>query len=190
MSSNPNSAHMTGLDNEVEILSFPAGSLIVKAGEKNAGKCHEPILFLVLRLIAWILGLFYVIDGLLDVSIPVDEPRNNPIPQAGDARLQAKTSTTREGHHSRNTSSIRNGVLGESPPKGMKHLFTVKPGGIAGYLASLSGIPSYVDIRAKTDVYVGLLPANSLERLLEKRPIVLLTLAKRLISLLSPLGRS
>lgn len=45
-----------------------------------------------------------------------------------------------------------------------------------------------VDIRAKTDVYVGLLPANSLERLLEKRPIVLLTLAKRLISLLSPLG--
>lgn len=54
--------------------------------------------------------------------------------------------------------------------------------------ASLSGIPSYVDIRAKTDVYVGLLPANALERLLEKRPIVLLTLAKRLISLLSPLG--
>ena len=55
-------------------------------------------------------------------------------------------------------------------------------------LASLSGIASYVDIRAKTDVYVGLLPAHALERLLEKRPIVLLTLAKRLISLLSPLG--
>lgn len=56
-------------------------------------------------------------------------------------------------------------------------------------LASLSGIASYVDIRAKTDVYVGLLPAHALERLLEKRPIVLLTLAKRLISLLSPLGK-
>lgn len=74
-------------------------------------------------------------------------------------------------------------------PKPTKHLFTVKPGGIAGYLASLSGIPSYVNIRAKTDVYVGLLPAHALERLLEKKPIVLLTLAKRLISLLSPLGQ-
>ena len=69
-----------------------------------------------------------------------------------------------------------------------KFLFTVKPGGIAGYLASLSNTASYVDIVAKTDTYVGYLPAQALERLLEKRPIVLLTLAKRLISLLSPLG--
>lgn len=46
-----------------------------------------------------------------------------------------------------------------------------------------------MDIRAKTDAYVGFLPASSLERLLERRPIVLLTLAKRLISLLSPLGK-
>lgn len=34
---------------------------------------------------------------------------------------------------------------------------------------------------------MGFLPSHALERLLEKRPIVLLTLAKRLISLLSPL---
>ena len=42
---------------------------------------------------------------------------------------------------------------------------------------------------AKTDTYVGCLPHDALERLLEKQPIVLLTLAKRLISLLSPLGK-
>ena len=54
--------------------------------------------------------------------------------------------------------------------------------------ASLCNTASYVDIKAKTDTYVGFLPAHALERLLEKRPIVLLTLAKRLISLLSPLG--
>jgi len=83
----------------------------------------------------------------------------------------------------------------------------VKAGGIAGYLgmsihtddqsqstdsfasASLCSNSSYVDIRAKTDTYVGFLPAKALERLMEKRPIVLLTLAKRLISLLSPLGK-
>lgn len=54
--------------------------------------------------------------------------------------------------------------------------------------ASLSNTASYVDIIAKTDTYVGCLPHDALERLLEKQPIVLLTLAKRLISLLSPLG--
>jgi lysophospholipid hydrolase len=37
LSSSRNATYMTGLDNEVEILSFPAGSLIVKASEKNAG---------------------------------------------------------------------------------------------------------------------------------------------------------
>lgn len=56
--------------------------------------------------------------------------------------------------------------------------------------ASLCQIASYVDIVAKTDTYVGFLPSPALDRLLEKRPIVLLTLAKRLISLLSPIGES
>ena len=89
-----------------------------------------------------------------------------------------------------------------------RHLFTVKPGGIAGYLgssplpglenpllihvvycvASLTGTDSYVDIKAKVDTYVGFLPHHAMERLIERRPIVLLTLSKRLISLLSPLG--
>lgn len=55
--------------------------------------------------------------------------------------------------------------------------------------ASLCQIASYVDIVAKTDTYVGFLPSTALDRLLEKRPIVLLTLAKRLISLLSPIGK-
>lgn len=43
MSSAPNSLYMSGLDNQVEILSFPAGSLLVKAGEKNAGECLKPL---------------------------------------------------------------------------------------------------------------------------------------------------
>jgi lysophospholipid hydrolase len=30
--------HMSGLDNEVEILFFPAGSTLVKAGEQNTGE--------------------------------------------------------------------------------------------------------------------------------------------------------
>lgn len=58
------------------------------------------------------------------------------------------------------------------------------------YVASLSGTPSYVEIKAKVDTYVGFLPHHAMERLIERRPIVLLTLSKRLISLLSPLGMS
>ncbi|KAJ7201315.1 hypothetical protein GGX14DRAFT_552016 [Mycena pura] len=148
------SGYMSGLDNEVEILFFTAGSTLAKAGELNT-------------------GLFYVIEGFLDILLPVDETNvrksaQNATPSVADAEPW-RTPGAKRG------------------PNRQKLLFTVKPGGIAGYLAALCNTASYVDIKAKTDVYVGFLPSHALERLLEKRPIVLLTLAKRLISLLSPL---
>ncbi|KAF5384914.1 hypothetical protein D9615_001128 [Tricholomella constricta] len=122
--------YMSGLDNEVEILFFAAGSTLAKAGELNA--------------------------GFLDILLPSEAP------------------------YARNLGNTKSGQA-DPPTKGdklqQKLLFTVKPGGIAGYLY----------ITAKTDTYVGFLSSPALERLLEKRPIVLLTLAKRLISMLSPL---
>ncbi len=130
-------------------------------------------------------GLFYVIEGFLDILLPTDD-------------LQPFTEQRPSSEEPRSS-----GPKAKRPEQ--KLLFTVKPGGIAGYLgesfytvnntiifsihlASLCNTASYVDIKAKTDTYVGFLPSHALERLLEKRPIVLLTLAKRLISLLSPLG--
>ncbi|KAJ7654724.1 hypothetical protein B0H17DRAFT_1099713 [Mycena rosella] len=146
--------YMSGLDNEVEILFFAAGSTLAKAGELNT-------------------GLFYVIDGFLDILLPGDDAQvrkstQDAVPSTADAEPWRTP-----------------GVKGDTNKQ--KLLFTVKPGGIAGYLAALCNTASYVDIKAKTDAYVGFLPSHALERLLEKRPIVLLTLAKRLISLLSPL---
>ncbi|KAI0828902.1 patatin-domain-containing protein [Trametes gibbosa] len=141
--------YLSNLDNEVEILFFPAGSILAKAGERNT-------------------GLFYVIDGFLDMILPVEGHGN-------EADKAKKQESTREADQRQNKD------------KSQKPLFTVKPGGIAGYLSSLCQTASYVDIVAKTDTYVGYLPSPALERLLERRPIVLLTLAKRLISLLSPL---
>ncbi|KAH8835604.1 hypothetical protein DL96DRAFT_70438 [Flagelloscypha sp. PMI_526] len=141
-------SHMTGLDNEVEILFFSAGSFLAKAGDIDS-------------------GLFYVIEGFLDILLPskqTDTPGND------------KPRTKRA-----------NKYTSAGGPGSQEHLFTVKPGGIAGYLSSLCHTPAYADIKAKTDVYVGFLSASALDHLLEKRPIVLLTLAKRLISLLSPL---
>jgi lysophospholipid hydrolase len=49
------------------------------------------------------------------------------------------------------------------------------------------GHASFVTIRAKTDAQVGFLPKASLDRYMERYPNVLLTLAKRLITQLSPL---
>lgn len=72
------------LENEVEILFFPRDSTLVKYGQSNA-------------------GVFYVIDGFLDVFLP---PKDEA--------------------------------------EATKPLFSVKPGGIAGYLASLTGSHSYV----------------------------------------------
>ncbi|PFH52298.1 hypothetical protein AMATHDRAFT_57351 [Amanita thiersii Skay4041] len=149
--------YMSGLDNEVEILFYAAGSTLVKAGEYNT-------------------GLFYVIEGFLDIFLPEEQQSSyGAPPQAEDSRSYQKHSDTAWC------------FAAQFAYNGQKLLFTVKPGGIAGYLSSLCNTASYVDIRAKTDTYVGFLPSYALERLLEKRPIVLLTLAKRLISLLSPL---
>jgi lysophospholipid hydrolase len=82
----------------------------------------------------------------------------------------------------------------ESPPNapeskrkkapGPKSLALIKPGGIAGYIGAISSYRSFIDVVAKTDVYVGFLPRSSLERIVEKYPVVLLTMAKRLTSLL------
>lgn len=257
--------HHTELENEVEVKFFPAGSTLVKAGESRA-------------------GLFYVIDGFLDVFVPADEnlaskssdvkgqsgsssqtPSHKRRAEAtrGPARTMAKlneqlSSGTTTKTHSRDTTQTsrrRDGSFASStdplslkgsplpvsskfgnaldgtqqrkrpvsssteegsnaygkgergakaagPPNGStrssdtlgpqmpvhrRPIYSVGRGGLAGYLSSLLGSASFVDIQAKTDVYVGYLPAKALERIMESRPSTLLTLSKRLLTLLSPL---
>ncbi|KAI8982512.1 hypothetical protein BDB01DRAFT_792895 [Pilobolus umbonatus] len=65
--------------------------------------------------------------------------------------------------------------------------FLVKPGGLAGYLDSLSGFPSFVEIRAKTDTYVGYISRKNLDRITDRNPSVMLKLAKQLVGHVSPL---
>ena len=165
------------LENETEILFFPRDSTLVKAGERGA-------------------GLFFVIEGWLDVSMP--EGHIGHLGRIAKATSDAPSTATplknkssiptrpmsKQGSRQHSTTTTSRDL---PRPKGTKALFSVKPGGIAGYLSSLSGFPSYVDIKAKTDVYVGFLPAKALDTIMDKQPIVLLTLAKRLISLLPPL---
>lgn len=169
------------LENETEILFFKRDSTLVKAGDKGA-------------------GLFFVIEGFLDVLMPEGhvgylEKASNPSPVRSEVPSRATSPPPQPSSKAGSKRPSRQSSRQSSPPpptpipsqRPPKVLFTVKPGGIAGYLSSLSGFASYVDIKAKTDVYVGFLPAKALERIMDRRPIVLLTLAKRLISLLPPL---
>lgn len=183
------------LENEVEILYFPKDSMLVKEGERNA-------------------GLYFVIEGFLDVSMPDEGPiggsgigkkptqevptdyrRDSPPKTAfnrssaafRDAKKKSVPFSATKGARAKPANTQ---PQAKKPAKKSIPLFTVRPGGIAGYLSSLTGFPSYVDIIAKTECYVGFLPAKALERIMDRKPIVLLTLAKRLISLLSPLGET
>ncbi|KAJ3160960.1 phosphatidylcholine and lysophosphatidylcholine phospholipase [Geranomyces variabilis] len=114
-------------------------------------------------------GLYFVIDGILEASV-----RSNPDPYLASTHDQQLV------EHSR-------GSKDDNPGAHRRSLFLIKPGGLAGYLAAVTGYISFVSIRAKTDVYVGFLPKNVLDRYIERHPSVLLSLAKRLISQLSPL---
>jgi lysophospholipid hydrolase len=68
-----------------------------------------------------------------------------------------------------------------------KNVFLIQPGGIASYLAAISGNASFVTLTAKTDLLVGMMPRKVLDRYIDKYPNVLFCLAKRLVNQLSPL---
>lgn len=159
------------LKDDVEIVFFPKGAVLVEQGERNP-------------------GLYYVIDGFLDVSIPVDEKsaENANVlggTTGGPMNLGSLGSDLGLPPLTRQNSFAGNaGQGGRGKKKGRKSLFMIKPGGIAGYIGSISSYRSFIDVRAKTDVYVGFLPRAALERIVERHPVVLLTMAKRLTSLL------
>jgi len=155
------------LIDDIEIVYFPKGSVLVEQGERNP-------------------GVYYVIDGFLDVSIPVDDKEVKHTVGLEDKILpqEEKAPALRRTKTGQSRASSQPVVGHEQKKQVQKSLFLVKPGGIAGYIGTLSSYQSFTDVTAKTDVYVGFLPRKALERVAEKYPILLLTMAKRLTSLL------
>ncbi|POS85579.1 patatin-domain-containing protein [Erysiphe pulchra] len=159
------------LKDELEIVYFPKGSILVEHGERNP-------------------GLYYVLDGLLDVTVPsdgkVDSLVLGPSSKSGGIKNQDRNVTSYP-HNRIETSHSSVSSFGEGLKKKgavRKSLTLIRPGGIAGYIGTISSYRSLIDVVAKTDVYVGFLPRSSLEMIVEKYPVVLLTMAKRLTSLL------
>lgn len=147
---------------EVEIVYFPKGSVLVEEGERNP-------------------GLYYVIDGFLDVSACLDE-HDEYTNVLGD--VPAEKFDARRSSGPRRSAAMSARDHSRKKKQTRKSLFLIKPGGLAGYLGTVSFYRSFIDVTAKTDVYVGFLPRAAIERIVERYPIVLLTMAKRLTSLL------
>ncbi|KZF21201.1 putative patatin-like serine hydrolase [Xylona heveae TC161] len=158
------------MKDDIEIVYFPKGAVLVEQGERNP-------------------GLYYVIDGFLDVSIPVEEGSSEssvvgPAQAMGAPPQDEYVPASQTVHGSSRAGPIGGATSSGKRKKTRKNLFLIKPGGIAGYVGTISSYRSFIDVRAKTDVYVGFLPRAALERIVEKYPIILLTMAKRLTSLL------
>lgn len=154
---------------DIEIVYFPQGSVLVEQGERHP-------------------GLYYVVDGFLDIGIPVSD--------RGEDLVGASRPMPSQPHEEL-FPTLRRSTGGSSPPlaagrqsdsrrkkQSRKSLYMIKPGGMQGYVGAVASYRSHTDVVAKTDVYVGFLPRASLERIAERYPIALLTLAKRLTSLL------
>ncbi|CAG7997102.1 unnamed protein product [Penicillium salamii] len=157
------------LRHDIEVVYFPQGSVLVEQGERHP-------------------GLYYVIDGFLDVGIPADEKDDILIGSSHGSTSQAQEDLFPKLRRTTTASSRASGSTGGTDSRrktqSRKSLYLIKPGGIQGYVGALASYRSYTDVVAKTDVYVGFLPRASLERISDRHPAALLTLAKRLTRLL------
>ncbi|KAL4950228.1 lysophospholipase nte1 [Aspergillus filifer] len=158
------------LRNDIEIVYFPKGSVLVEQGERHP-------------------GLYYVIDGFLDVGVQVNEKGEDLVGHSRPGHPQFEEELFPTLKHTQ-TATSRGATNAAFPTESRrkkpsrKSLYMIKPGGMQGYVGAMASYRSYTDVVAQTDVYVGFLPRASLERLAERYPIALLTLAKRLTGLL------
>lgn len=163
----PNAQALAGdMKNEVEIVFFPKGSVLVEQGERNP-------------------GLYYVVDGFLDVCTSGDQPSQDILQPTANANVRSPIAEDGKPTYSFAQQDNKSGNRFEkNASSSRRSVCLVKPGGLAGYIGTVSSYRSFIDVVAKTDVYVGFLPRASLDRIADRYPIVLLTMAKRLTSLL------
>lgn len=162
------------MKDEVEIVFFPKGSVLVEQGERNP-------------------GLYYVVDGFLDIGTSSEGDAHNILKSNGFGTSQPDPASPNPSDmgsfpNLARTEAARDQAETETQQstskKPRRSIALVKPGGLAGYIGSVSSYRSFIDVVAKTDVYVGFLPRVSLERIVDRYPIVLLTMAKRLTNIL------
>ncbi|KAK3487795.1 lysophospholipase nte-1 [Neurospora hispaniola] len=159
------------MKDEVEIVFFPKGSVLVEQGERNP-------------------GLYYVIDGFLDICVPGDDSSHDLLQSSAKVDHGHDSATGADAfgaNSSRFPEPNMNNNFGAEQKKGKqgrRSVALIKPGGLAGYVGTISSYRSFIDVVARTDVCVGFLPLASIDRIVDRYPIVMLTMAKRLTELL------
>ncbi|KAL3296913.1 lysophospholipase NTE1 [Colletotrichum asianum] len=165
----PPNAHLLANDmkDDVEIVFFPKGSVLVEQGERNP-------------------GLYYVIDGFLDICTTNEDSSADILHSSSRTSLHADYLAMDGSPAYSSVNLLGAGKAGDTKKKQpvRRSVSLIKPGGLAGYVGTVSSYRSFIDVVAKTDVYVGFLPRSTIERIADRYPIVLLTMAKRLTSLL------
>ncbi|GMG25480.1 unnamed protein product [[Candida] boidinii] len=116
------------VSNEIEILFFPQDDKLIEIDEETP-------------------GLFYVIDGILDVTYhkkTYDEstPIDNPFENDSEDSEQLETDD------------------GEINSVEEEFLYSIHEGGIAGYLGTVVGGKSFINVTANTDVFVAFFPKS------------------------------
>ncbi|KAK0388598.1 hypothetical protein NLU13_4841 [Sarocladium strictum] len=156
------------MKDEIEIVFFPKGSVLVEQSERNP-------------------GLYYVIDGFLDIGTTNKDGGHHILPANSRSRPNADLWASEDSDSFptlARTETLKDMEESQRHNESRRSIGLVKPGGLAGYIGSVSSYRSFIDVVAKTDVYVGFLPRTSLERIVDRYPIVLLTMAKRLTHIL------
>ncbi|EEB08938.1 lysophospholipase [Schizosaccharomyces japonicus yFS275] len=115
--------------NDVEILFYKKGATLVSQREA-------------------VEGIFYVIDGFLEVNC-------RDVPDRISSSLSNEDST---------------------------RSFLIKPGGLANYQSCIANYCSFVTVKARTDALVGFFPRSALDKIVEREPLVSLTIAKQMLS--------
>lgn len=99
------------------------------------------------------------------------------------------TTLLRENEHHSGLFLVIDGLLDAcvQASKRKKSVSAIRPGGVAGFLTAFTGAPTLVSLRAGHDTVVAHFPKALLDKIVERRPGVLMTLAKWLVKQMSPL---
>ncbi|KAJ2847992.1 phosphatidylcholine and lysophosphatidylcholine phospholipase, partial [Coemansia brasiliensis] len=180
-------AHLPSLMDELELYHLPDGFTLIEQGQRP-------------------LGLFIILDGKVAITHRDSVSDFTGVDRDGE-RLSAAGSTSEitrqmsqiavkvKEQFERKHSAAKLGLqkhlhqtghgLHSTQPQTQKSYYA-RAGDIVGYLPSLTDMASLYTARSKGHVIVGFISHWALEQIVERYPIILMTLARRLTSRLPP----
>ncbi|KAI8887491.1 patatin-domain-containing protein [Backusella circina FSU 941] len=156
---------------DIQILYFPKDEVVIQEG------VHTD-------------GLFFVMDGLLEVLITQQQLQpmmTTPETVQGEEEEEDTFTFSKQDKVRASKAPAGHFMEHQQPIKQSKPIFVIQPGGVAGYLDALTGYPSFVEVKAKIGTFVGFVSKKNLSRIVDRNPSVMFKLANELVRYISPL---